>query len=167
MSIQHISWSSIELFHNCVRTFDHLAALGRPRPVVEYRAKVKLHGTNCAVQVSPGAVVAQSRTQLLSPEADYKGFAAWVHRHRAYFQTLARDIVVFGEWCGPGVEKGMAISAAKTKLFAVFAVQLEWIVADVRKESVAELEASGLQFAQVEKAIRARARTWYLSDTSS
>ena len=86
---------------------------------------------------------------------------------RAYFQTLARDIVVFGEWCGPGVEKGMAISAAKTKLFAVFAVQLEWIVADVRKESVAELEASGLQFAQVEKAIRARARTWYLSDTSS
>jgi hypothetical protein len=44
---------------------------------------------------------------------------------------------------------------------------LEWIVADVRKESTAELAASGLQFAQVEKAIRARARTWYLSGTSS
>ena len=39
---------------------------------------------------------------------------------------------------------------------------LEWVVADVRKESAAELEASGLTFAQVEKAIRVRARTWYL-----
>jgi hypothetical protein len=167
MSTTHVAWSSIELLHNVIRTLGHLNELGRPLPVVEYRAKVKLHGSNCAVQVTDHGVAAQSRTSLLTPEADYKGFAAWVHRHRAYFQTLARDIVVFGEWCGPGVEKGMAISAAKTKLFAVFAVQIEWIVADVRKESVAELEASGLQFAQVEKAIRARARTWYLSDTAS
>jgi len=30
---------------------------------------------------------------------------------------------VFGEWCGPGIEKGMAISQARTKLFAVFAVR--------------------------------------------
>jgi hypothetical protein len=30
---------------------------------------------------------------------------------------------VFGEWCGPGVEKGMAISQAASKLFAVFAVR--------------------------------------------
>ncbi|HEY0994173.1 MAG TPA: RNA ligase family protein [Kofleriaceae bacterium] len=337
MSTTHVAWSSIELLHNVIRTLGHLNELGRPLPVVEYRAKVKLHGSNCAVQVTDHGVAAQSRTSLLTPEADYKGFAAWVHRHQAYFETLTRDIVVFGEWCGPGVEKGMAISAAKTKLFAVFAVQiagriayepdevralvpqagapaelhvlpwvgepiridyssrpaldavaaalnervdeveredpwarrvlgisgvgeglvfyplrvdgappdadpvalaqlmfkakgekhrtagtrtavavdaagvasvdefialmvtearlaqglaavgqgagqgagdrprdpkltgkfLEWIVADVRKESVAELEASGLQFAQVEKAVRARARTWYLSDTSS
>jgi hypothetical protein len=38
---------------------------------------------------------------------------------------LLRGLVVFGEWCGPGVEKGMAISQAKAKLFAVFGVQLE------------------------------------------
>ena len=44
---------------------------------------------------------------------------------------------------------------------------LEWIVADVRKESAAELAASGLTFAQVEKAIRARARAWFLSDSAS
>jgi hypothetical protein len=37
----------------------------------------------------------------------------------------------------------------------------------VRKESAAELAASGLAFAQVEKAIRMRARTWFLSGTSS
>ncbi|HEX7637612.1 MAG TPA: RNA ligase family protein [Burkholderiaceae bacterium] len=123
MSIQHVSWFSIELFHNCVRTFEHLAALGRPRPVVEYRAKVKLHGANCAVQVTPEGVFAQSRTQLLSPEADYKGFAAWVHANRHWFASLESGIVVFGEWCGPGVEKGMAISSVSARHFVVFAIQ--------------------------------------------
>ncbi len=327
MSATHVAWSSIELLHNVVRTLGHLHELGRPFPVVEYRAKVKLHGSNCGVQVTAAGIVAQSRTSLLSPEADYKGFAAWVRRHEAYFQALPTGVVVFGEWCGPGVEKGMAISAASSKLFAVFGAQLggriayepdelrallpeagapgelhvlpwegeairidygsrpaldaaaaelngrvaeveredpwvrrtlgisglgeglvfypvgvdgapppadpeglaqlmfkakgekhrtagtktaaavdaavvasvdelvalmvtearlaqgvsevggreprltgkflEWIAADVRKESVAELEASGLTFAQVEKAVRARARAWYLSDTSS
>ena len=123
MSNQHVSWGSIELLHNCVRTLEHLSSLGHPLPVVEYRAKVKLHGTNCAVQITDGAVVAQSRTQLLSPEADYKGFAAWVNLHRAYFATLTPGLVVFGEWCGPGIEKGMAISKAPTKRFVVFAIR--------------------------------------------
>jgi len=123
MSIQHISWASIELLHNCVRTLDHLAALGRPRPTVEYRAKVKLHGANCAVQITPDAVVAQSRTQLLTPEADYKGFAAWVQARRSWFATLQPGLVLFGEWCGPGIEKGMAISGAPAKQFVVFAIQ--------------------------------------------
>jgi hypothetical protein len=123
MSIQHISWPSIELLHNYVRTLDHLAALGQPHPVVEYRSKVKLHGANCAVQIAPDTVVAQSRTQLLTPEADYKGFASWVHSHRQWFSSLDPGLVVFGEWCGPGVEKGMAISRMPTKHFVVFAIQ--------------------------------------------
>ena len=92
--------------------------------MVEYRAKVKLHGTNCAVQIAADAVVAQSRTQLLTPEADYKGFASWVHSNRDWFASLEPGLVVFGEWCGPGVEKGMAISGVQTKNFVVFAIQL-------------------------------------------
>ena len=122
-STKHIPWGSIELLHNLVATLGHLNALGQPFPVVEYRAKVKLHGTNCAVQVTSGGVVAQSRTALLSPDADYKGFAAWVAAQRDYFARLPSGLVVFGEWCGPGIEKGMAISQARTKLFAVFAVR--------------------------------------------
>src|SRR5262249_36268341 len=77
------------------------------------------------------------------PEADYKGFAAWVHRHTAYFQTLSRGIVVFGEWCGPGVEKGMAISAASSKLFVVFAVQVAGRVAYEPDEVRALVPAEG------------------------
>ena len=119
----HVPWGSIELLHNLVATLGHLNGLGQPFPVVEYRAKVKLHGTNCAVQITGSGVIAQSRTALLSPDADYKGFAVWVAAQRDYFARLPSGLVVFGEWCGPGIEKGMAISQARTKLFAVFAVR--------------------------------------------
>lgn len=119
----HVPWGSIELLHNVVRTLALLEEQGHRPPVVRYRAKVKLHGSNCAVQVHPGGLVAQSRTAILTPTSDYKGFAAWVHAHAAWFASLQPGIVVFGEWCGPGVEKGMAISAVADKVFAVFAVR--------------------------------------------
>lgn len=122
-STTHVPWGSIELLHNLVQTLGHLNGLGQPFPVVEYRAKVKLHGTNCAVQITDGGVFAQSRTALLAPGSDYKGFAGWVAANRDYFAGLSTGLVVFGEWCGPGVEKGMAISQARTKLFVVFAVR--------------------------------------------
>jgi hypothetical protein len=38
---------------------------------------------------------------------------------------------------------------------------LTWVAADVQKESVAELAASGLTWPQVEKAVQTRARTWF------
>jgi hypothetical protein len=125
MSLTHISWSSIELFHNVVRTLNHLHDLGTPLPSLWYRAKVKLHGTNCAIQVTPAGVFAQSRTGILSlPSNDYKGFASWVKTRESAFAALTPGITIFGEWCGPGVEKGMAVSALKGKLFAVFGIQV-------------------------------------------
>jgi hypothetical protein len=122
----HVSWGSIELLHNVIRTLNHLADPeygGQPLPVVEYRGKIKLHGTNCAVQTTAAGIVCQSRNLILTPEADHKTFAKWAHGHASYWATLPVDLVVFGEWCGPGIEKGMAISAAPTKLFCVFGIQ--------------------------------------------
>jgi hypothetical protein len=123
MSTQHVSWGSIELLHNVVRTLTLLAEQGQAFPVVEYRAKVKLHGTNCAVQITADGIVTQSRTQLLTPTDDHMGFAKWAHSHAAFWSALPRGLVVFGEWCGPGIEKGMAITQVKTKQFCVFAIQ--------------------------------------------
>ena len=42
---------------------------------------------------------------------------------------------------------------------------MKWFGADVKKESVAELEASGLQWNQVAKAITAAARDWLLIES--
>jgi len=123
-----ITWSSIELLHNVVTTLTHYSNLapaegGLPLPKVSYRGKVKLHGTNCAVQTHAEGLVTQSRETILTPESDLKGFAKWVRSHDAYFRSLPHGLVVFGEWCGPGVEKGMAISAVPDKMFCVFGIQ--------------------------------------------
>jgi hypothetical protein len=42
-----------------------------------------------------------------------------------------------------------------------------WVADDVLKESAAELEASGLTWAQVDKAVRAAARSWFLQRDES
>jgi hypothetical protein len=117
MSTALVPWNSIELLHNVVRTLKHLNVA----PTVRYRAKVKLHGTNAAVQITPEGLFPQSRTQLLTVKSDFKGIAAWVECHAAYFKQR-EPMVIFGEWCGPGVEKGMAISQVTTKQFVVFAI---------------------------------------------
>ena len=75
---------------------------------------------------SSGQVLAQSRSRLISVTDDNIGFAAWVDANRAYFESVQRadeHLVLFGEWCGPGIQKRTAISKAPRKLFAVFAVQ--------------------------------------------
>jgi hypothetical protein len=60
----------------------------------------------------------------LATNADYKGFASWVQSNQAWFASLEPGMVVFGEWCGPGIEKGMAISNVPMKHFVVFAIQV-------------------------------------------
>ena len=121
----HIAWPSIALLHNVVLTLGHLHEVdGKPFPKITYRAKMKLHGTNTGVQVIADGVFAQSRTQVLTTQSDYKGYAAWVHAHESAFARLPTGTTVFGEWCGPGVEKGMAISQLDAKIFAVFALQV-------------------------------------------
>lgn len=117
-----VPWTEIDLFHNVRRTFIALKPAGDPK--VRYRGKVKLHGTNAAIQkLSDGTIECQSRTQVLSLENDNAGFARWVDGVKAeWSRRLAPGQVVFGEWCGPGIMKGVAVSAIAKKVFAVFAV---------------------------------------------
>jgi tRNA-binding EMAP/Myf-like protein len=125
---QLIHWPSIELLHHVragVRTASELQERVAPR--VQYRAKVKLDGTNAGVQILPeGRVIAQSRSQLLDGATDNMGFASWVAGNASYFASLKQDepLVVFGEWCGQGIQKRAAISQIARKVFVVFAVQL-------------------------------------------
>ncbi|MEO1270010.1 MAG: RNA ligase family protein, partial [Myxococcota bacterium] len=120
----HIRWSSIALLHNVVRTLTYLNTNdGHPFPVVAYRAKIKLHGTNCGIQITPSGLIPQSRTRLLELNSDYKGFARWVDANRSLFEAMEPGITVFGEWCGRGIEKGTGIASIDRKVFAVFAVQ--------------------------------------------
>jgi RNA ligase-like protein len=129
-----IPWPEIEGFHN-IRKFT--AASAHPeilngQSVVNYRCKVKLHGTNAAVQLhDKGEIVCQSRESILTPEKDNAGFARWAMTNKekwfgavdkAYVAGLP-GIIIFGEWCGPGIQKGVAVASLPKKCFAVFAAR--------------------------------------------
>lgn len=122
-------WPSIESFYR-VRTDAHSykEGYGIQLAPITYRGKVKLHGTNAGIIIKPnGKVIPQSRTRIISTGADNKGFAAFVKETENYWATLAREdsiVVVFGEWCGKGIMKGVSISQVLDKLFAVFAIQI-------------------------------------------
>lgn len=137
----HIKWTEIESFHNIRKYTAAYPQLLGGNSKVTYRGKVKLHGTNAAIQVlADGTVLAQSRTSVITSTSDNAGFAKWVEENKEHWSNLTtsyypnqlnkkylgssdQSIVVFGEWCGPGIQKGVAVNQISKKIFAVFAVQ--------------------------------------------
>ena len=131
--MEHIPFPEIQQFRNTIRTVKERAEHdGVPLPVLSFIGSVKLHGTNASVVFPPeGGHYCQSRTQVIAPgKTDNAGFAAWVEDNIDLFARLEKvGVVVYGEWCGQGVQKGVAISQVP-KQFIVFAVRTmdgEWM----------------------------------------
>lgn len=112
----------------------------QPKPTLKFEGTVKLHGTNSSVVISPICKFwAQSRENIITPEKDNAGFALFAHANEKIFQDIAtfavtiasfpivprykgistQDFVIFGEWCGKGIQKGVAISELP-KMFVIF-----------------------------------------------
>lgn len=121
------AFPSIEGFHNVVKMVDNYPHLNPG--TLSYKSKVKLHGTNSGVRITKDGVTAQSRTRDITPNDDNMGFAKWVEANKKCFENLRwmllNDddcIVVFGEWCGPGIMKGVAVNSIPNRVFAVFSI---------------------------------------------
>jgi hypothetical protein len=118
-------WTSIGGFHNVRKT---LSSYDLYKGTITYRGKVKLHGTNAGVTITPDReVFAQSREIVLTADDDNAGFAKWVDSNLDYWKQLALSgqiVVVYGEWCGPGIQKNTAVNDIDEKVFAVFAIQI-------------------------------------------
>jgi hypothetical protein len=126
---QHISWTEIESFHNVRKAVAKYPHIVNGNSSVSYRAKVKIHGTNAGVIIdSFGNVTAESRSCIITPESDNAGFAKWVAERHVEFAAArhptAERIVIFGEWCGPGIQKGVAANQIPEKIFAVFGIRI-------------------------------------------
>jgi hypothetical protein len=106
---------------------------------VTYRGTVKLHGTNAGVRHSDGQPLqAQSRTRDITPEVDNHGFAKFVAQPKVteainrivddirgkHGIGASKDVVLFGEWCGPGLQGGVALNNLPTKQWVLFAVKI-------------------------------------------
>ncbi len=135
-------FTHIEAFHAVVKYARHVN--GSPTVPAEYqlhapvtfRGTVKLHGTNAGVACLPEGLFAQSRSRTLTVEDDNYGFAAFVARPEvtAALRTLEAEVraetgqppdtrlTFFGEWCGPGLQKGVALNRLPDKQLVLFAV---------------------------------------------
>ena len=109
--------------------FDYL----KPKPTVTFTASTKLHGTNGSVCYSiPDGIWAQSRENVITVEKDNMGFAFFVEQNKSVLISIIEELAkihnidlnkniisVYGEWCGKGVQKAVAISELD-KRFVIF-----------------------------------------------
>jgi hypothetical protein len=106
------------------------------RTPVKFRGTVKLHGTNAGVACTEEALVAQSRTRNLAVDDDHHGFAKFVVAQTEAIRDLERKLrdqhgiaastklVLYGEWCGPGIEKKVAITGLPEKQLVLFGAKI-------------------------------------------
>ncbi len=119
-------------------------------PTVLYQGAVKLHGTNASIILhKDGTISFHSKSQLLgyiSPEKEFTllkdnaEFAQTMWRRKeAVFKLVASvayniptsyteagdyfPIKISGEWCGPGIQKGVGISNLPVKSLFIFGVK--------------------------------------------
>ena len=118
------------LRHVCEDVKRHCEYAGlATRPTIKFRGTVKLHGTNGGVRIrEDGGLVAQGRNRELTIQNDNFGFAHYVSSRGYAFDALRRffglgnhDVTFYGEWCGQGIQKKVAVSELP-KHFVVFAV---------------------------------------------
>ena len=107
---------SIEKFSNNVKLGEKKLHGGQT-----FNISPKLHGTNAAIVVKrDGEVYAQSRNNVIDKDNDNCGFAAFVNSLSVVPQGT--NLVIYGEWCGKGIQKGDAICNIDKKIFVIFAV---------------------------------------------
>ena len=108
-----------------------------PKPTLEFKGTVKLHGTNAAVSYnSKGDLWYQSRENIITPEKDNAGFAFFAESNRDVFLGLMLEIAenedinrndntitIYGEWCGGNIQKGVGITNLP-KSFFIFGVKI-------------------------------------------
>lgn len=117
----HLKFPSLEQFNSIYARETY----GEGRRSLFYRSKIKLHGTNIGVRVHPDStVVGQSRKHNLTLEADLNEFARWLEPQKdAWAPAAAEEVLTFfGEWAGPGVNKGDAVQRTDAKRFYIFAL---------------------------------------------
>jgi hypothetical protein len=112
-------------------------------PVLTFTGTVKLHGTCASIGFNlkqPTDYWCQSKESIIEVGKDNAGFAAYVHFHKKEYESILinirallyhnlgnydqfTDAVIYGEWCGSSIQKGVGINGLP-KMFVVFGIKL-------------------------------------------
>ena len=114
-------------------TFDY----NKPKPTIKFTQTVKIHGTNAGIGLTKdGEFFQQSRNRLIDVENDNSGFANWCEEvvRKPYLIRYLSDmincvssdynenpvvqVVIFGEFAGQGIMKGVAVCGIDKSFFA-------------------------------------------------
>lgn len=87
---------------------------------ISYRGKIKLHGTNAGIHFDDGIPYPQKRSDFINIHDDHIGFASFVSSIE--IQNFHNDVVIYGEWAGPNIQKKDAVTKIENKSFFVFTV---------------------------------------------
>lgn len=86
----------------------------------KYRGKIKLHGSNAGIHFENGEMKPQKRSSFITIYDDNCGFAKFVSELSIH--NINNNMIVYGEWAGPGVQKTDAVTKIPQKTFFVFSV---------------------------------------------
>lgn len=123
-----IKYGSIDQYRNIVKTIQWLSEKLPAGHPAEFQATLteKIHGTNASVCFSEkDGLWVQSKNNIITPENDNAGCAAFVEERRELFIDLIRKIANIGvygidlnenivtlyfEWCGGNIQKNSCVS---------------------------------------------------------
>lgn len=162
-----LEWPSIEQFRHVVKEVRMRAQyVGKdeegnvivnrdaPMPKIKFTGTVKIHGTNAGIGFNPKTeeIWAQSRSQVLGEGNPNFGFWNYVEENKEALKEIFRgplifldtadieSVYFFGEWCGPNVQKGVAVSYLPNKIFVLFGVRIKFTDGDVRTLPIENVE---------------------------
>ena len=141
-----IRFGSIEQFRNIIRElrFNHdyvgkdeldapIYQHTTPYPTLVFNGTVKLHGTNAGIVKYKDRIEFQSRENVLSLQKDNAQFMLNMSNKNLDFLfegiEFEDHIAVFGEWCGQGIQKGVAVSQLP-RMFVIFGCNIDGIWVD-------------------------------------
>lgn len=98
-------------------------------PVVQFSQTVKIHGTNASVVFyRNGEHQIQSRSRIITVDSDNQGFAVFAEQRLDVFKRIADRAlaqypdadfaVVYGEFAGQNIQKGVAVSQLPKQFYA-------------------------------------------------
>lgn len=144
---------------------DPMYDYNNPKPTLDFKGTVKLHGTNAGVSFYKGSIWAQSRTRvikivdsLLDIEDNYN-FGSFVQDKKDIFLSLFTQvknaysisddsvISIYGEWAGKGILGSTAISNLERSLyiFGLRVTDVDQDFSDPRSQDVGWLSPEYIQ----------------------